>query len=215
MLEKARVIQTWTAAGVRDFYISFEFEAERKWHKYSTFFCHQGLEKICKAYIIAESASRWEHLPEDQALDRVQRIAKNLGHDLKTVINCLRSRNVLPKPSRTQRSRNTRNTRSAHSGSYSENELVEILEASYFEARYPIPKSSQIHRKYPLSNSKRMFSDPIGETAPIRYARKMALAVLKRIDSDFSIYIPKRKKAVQSGISDESWKRFHRVFFRK
>jgi len=214
-MDKASVIQAWVVAGLKDFYISFEFETEKKWHEYSTFFCHQGLEKICKAYILARSASTWEHLPEDKGLVRVNKVAKDLGHNLKTLISCLRSRHVLPMPSRTQ----TSSKKKGHGGvSYSQDELVEILEAAYIEARYPIPECDQIHRQFqiwqdPDSEETKGFSYPIGETAPIKYARKTALAVLKKIESDFSIKIPKEKRYLSGRIRDETWEKFRNIFF--
>lgn len=210
VMDKARVIHAWVVASVKDFYISFEFEAENRWHEYSTFFCHQGLEKICKAYIIARSASTWDHLPENQALVQVNKIAKHLGHDLKTLISCLQSENVLPRPTRNQKSSKNKDRRAV---SYSQDDLVMILQAAYIEARYPIPKSSQIHRRYPLSNNDKIFSYPLGETAPIKYARKTALAVLNKIGSEFSILIPQDKKCLSSQIRDDSWEKFQNVFF--
>lgn len=218
-MDKASVIQAWVVAGMKDIYISFEFETENKWHEYSTFFCHQGLEKICKAYILARSASTWEHLPENEGLVRVNKMAKDLGHNLKTLINCLRSRHVLPMPSGAQ----TSSKNKGHCGvSYSQHELVEILEAAYIEARYPIPRSEQIHRQYPLRQNPhypllkdiKMFSHPIGETPPIKYARKTALAVLNKIESDFSIMIPQDKGYVSNHIPNDKWERFSRVFFK-
>jgi hypothetical protein len=209
-MDKTRLIQTWAIAGVKDFYISFEFEEENKWHEYSTFFCSQGLEKICKAYILARSALRWEHLPEKEALIQVNNIAKSLGHNLKALIYCLQSRNVLTMPSRNQKSSKNKGRRPA---SYSEDELVDILAAAYFEARYPIPKSAQIHRRYPLSKSPNMFSHSIGQTAPVKYAQKTAFAVLSKIMSDFSITIPQDKQQVSGHIPDDRWKRFQNVFF--
>jgi len=215
-MDKASVIQAWVVAGVKDCFISFEFETENKWREYSTFFCHQGLEKICKAYILARSASTWEHLPENEGLVRVNKMAKDLGHNLKTLISCLRSRHVLPMPSRAQTSSKNKGHRGV---SYSEDELIEILEAAYIEARYPIPKSDQIHRQYllwqhPRLKDIKMFSRPIGETAPIKYARKTALAVLKRIESDFSITIPQEKNSVSGRVPDDKWKKFRSVFFK-
>lgn len=210
-MDNARLIQTWAIAGVKDFYIGFEFEAENKWHEYSTFFCHQGLEKICKAYILAGSAATWAHLSDDKAVAQANKIAKKLGHNLKRLIGCLRSGGILLMPSPRQGSSSGAGHRG---GSYSEDELIEILEAAYIEARYPTTKSKQIHRQYPLSKSTAMFSYPIGETAPIEYARKTASAVLKKIESDFSITIPRDKRYVSSRISEERWRRFERVFFR-
>jgi hypothetical protein len=45
-LGRQKILQTWIKSGIEDFYLSFELE--ERWHRHSTFYCHQGLEKICK-----------------------------------------------------------------------------------------------------------------------------------------------------------------------
>ncbi len=47
-LGRQKILQTWIKSGIEDFYLSFELE--ERWHTHSTFYCHQGLEKICKTY---------------------------------------------------------------------------------------------------------------------------------------------------------------------
>ena len=198
-MDKVRLIQNWAVAGIKDFYISFEFESENKWHEYSTFFCAQGLEKISKAYILARSASSWEHLPEDKGSVHVNKMAEQLGHNLRVLLNCLQSRGVLPVQGR--------------SGSYSQGELIGILEAAYIEVRYPFPKNSRVHRRFPSSKGKKGFADPLKETAPIKYARSAARAVLRSIESEFSIGISKDKTCISNRIPDEYWVRFQKIFF--
>ena len=85
------VIKTWTKRGINDFYISFELN--RKWPKYATFFCCQGLEKICKAYLLAERANEYENKIEQDALKEVNKIAKSFSHRLKDLIGKLSSKN--------------------------------------------------------------------------------------------------------------------------
>ncbi|GMV50240.1 MAG: Guanosine-5'-triphosphate,3'-diphosphate pyrophosphatase [Nitrospirae bacterium] len=213
---KTQVIQNWITSGIKDFYISFEFESARKWPEYSTFFCYQGLEKICKAYILARSASVWEHLPEDRRSKRINKIAKDLGHDLEKLLSCLRSRGVLPIAPPKQDRGHGQNKKFEP---YSEDELIRILKAAYIEARYPVPRNDKIHTKFPRSENRRpedgrRFSHPLKETAPIQYARKTALAIVKKIEEDFSIECRRDKETFSYKISNESWERFQRVFFR-
>ena len=81
-INKGSVVNLWVSYGIKDFYISFEFEAANKWHEYSTFFCHQGLEKMCKAYLLATKAKEYESRTSGNALEKVNKIAKGFGHDL-------------------------------------------------------------------------------------------------------------------------------------
>jgi hypothetical protein len=197
-IDKQFVIQTWVSRGINDFYISFEFEDVNRWHEYSTFFCHQGLEKICKTYLLAKKAKEYDN--KKQALEKINKIAKRFGHELRKLIVLLRLENVLSKDDISQKI-----------GGYTGDELIDILEKAYIESRYPVP--DPIYRKYPIANkgNYKMFSDPIGETAPIIYARKIALTVLKKIESDFSISISRNK--ISNKIDDKDWIRFRRIFF--
>jgi len=194
------VVNLWISYGIKDFYISFEFEAVNKWHEYSTFFCHQGLEKICKAYLLATKAKEYESQSNCNELEKVNKIAKGLGHDLQKLFGLLCLENVLSTADISQKLQG-----------YHGKELIDILEKAYIESRYPVP--SPVHKKYPVANKKnyKMYSYPIGETAPVNYARNIALAVIRKLESDFSITISKNK--ISSKISDKKWKRFCNIFF--
>lgn len=198
--DKEMIIQTWVSHGIKDFFISFEFEDANKWHEYSTFFCHQGLEKICKAYLIGTKATDYESLPEQQALDKVNKIAKEIGHELRTLMGLLCLRNVFSEIDISQKIER-----------YTGEDLIDILEKAYIESRYPI--SNPMHKKYPIhkKGNYKMYNDPIKTTAPIKYSRKIALAVLKKIESDFSITISRDKFSQK--IADKDWARFSKVFF--
>jgi len=52
VINKETVLLTWVQSGIRDFYLSYELES--RWMTSSIFFCHQGLEKICKTYYLGE-----------------------------------------------------------------------------------------------------------------------------------------------------------------
>lgn len=195
------VAQTWIFHGLKDFYISFEFEGANKWHEYSTFFCHQGLEKICKAYLLLTEASQYENLTKKQALERVDKIAKGFGHELRKLLGLLCLKGVLSSADMSQKYER-----------FTGDELIKILEKAYTESRYPVPEP--VHRKYPIKTNSnfKMFGDPIRMTAPIKFSQKIALKILKKIESDFSIVILKDK--VSSKVADEDWTRFCNVFWK-
>lgn len=199
-MNKGAVVKLWVSYGIKDFYISFEFEAVNKWCEYSTFFCHQGLEKISKSYLLAKKAKEYESLSWKDAVEKVDKIARNFGHDLQKLFDLLCLENVLSAAGIKQEFQG-----------YRGDELIDILEKAYIESRYPV--ISPIHKKYPVANRNNyeMYSYPIGETAPINYARNIALTILKKIESDFSIPISKGK--ISNKITDKSWKRFCNIFF--
>jgi len=197
---KELVVSIWAVQGLKDFYISFEFEDVNKWHTYSTFFCHQGLEKISKAYLIATRSAEYENLGEEETLKKVNDIAKQYQHSLQKLLEALISLNAL-----------TRADVSRRVERYTGQENVDVLEKAYIESRYPVPLP--IYKKFPVSGQSiyKMYHDPLGSTAPIKYSRKLALAVLMKIEEDFGIAIPRQKLATH--ISDGDWKRFCNLFF--
>jgi HEPN domain-containing protein len=202
-MDKQKILQTWITSGIEDFYLSFELED--RWHRHSIFYCHQGLEKICKAYHIGKSSARWEELNDASALKEIDRIAKSLNHKLFQMVKCLQSRRILPTYTTLR--------------PYTEDDLLQGLEAAYTEARYPVPHPFHLTKdqhgkerfRIPIDKLE-MYRDPLGETAPRDYARSMARALLEKIETEFAVRIPDSK--VSSKISDKDWKRFANIFFK-
>jgi hypothetical protein len=201
-LGRQKILQTWIKSGIEDFYLSFELE--ERWHKHSTFYCHQGLEKICKTYHIGRYLKHLENFKTESALKQVDRVAKSLNHNLFQMVKCLQSRRILP-------------TYTA-SRPYSEDDLLQGLEAAYTEVRYPVPHPFHLTRdqhgkerfRIPSAPLK-MYHHPLVGTAPLKYARSMARALLKKIETEFLVRIPDSK--VCGKISDKDWTRFTKIFF--
>lgn len=201
-LGRQKILQTWIKSGIEDFYLSFELE--ERWHRHSTFYCHQGLEKICKTYHIGKYLKHLENFKAESALKQVDGVAKSLNHKLFQMMKCLQSRRILP-------------TYTA-SRPYSEDDLLQGLEAAYTEVRYPGPhpfhltKDQHGKERFRIpSATLKMYRDPLAETAPLKYARSMASALLKKIETEFSMKIPDSK--VSGKISDKDWNRFTNIFF--
>jgi hypothetical protein len=202
-LDRQRILQTWIKSGIEDFYLSFELED--RWHRHSTFYCHQGLEKICKTYHIGKYLKHLENFKAESALlKQVDRVAKSLNHELLQMMRCLQSRRILP-------------TCTA-SRPYSEDDLLQGLEAAYTEVRYPVPHPFHLTRdqhgkeRFRIQSATlKMYHDSLAESAPLKYARSMASALLKKIETEFSVEIPVSK--VSAKISDKDWNRFTNIFF--
>jgi hypothetical protein len=200
-LNRQKILRAWMRSGLEDFYLSFELE--EKWQRHSTFYCHQGLEKICKTYHIAKYLKQLKNFNAGSVLKQVDRIARSLNHELSQMVKCLQSRRILP-------------TYTA-SRPYSEDDLLQGLEAAYTEVRYPVPYPFHLTRdqhgkeRFRIQNSRlKMYHDPLAETAPLAYARSMARTLLKKIETEFEVRIPDSK--VSSKISDKDWKRFTNIF---
>lgn len=95
-ISKAIVVTTWAHIALKDFFIAFYLDDKFPW--YSTFFCHQGLEKICKAYLLGTIAAEFESLPFTEAKTKINKLAKDkkrMGHNLMEILEKLISINVL------------------------------------------------------------------------------------------------------------------------
>jgi hypothetical protein len=200
--DRQEILQTWIRSSIEDFYLSFELE--NRWYRHSTFYCHQGLEKICKTYHIGKYLKHLENFKAESALIQIDRVAKSLNHNLFQMVKCLQSRRILPTYT--------------VSRPYSEDDLLQGLEAAYTEVRYPVPhpfhltKDQHGKERFRIpSATLKMYHDPLAETAPLKYARSMASALLKRIETEFSVRIPDSK--VSGKISDKDWTRFTNIFF--
>lgn len=202
-MDKQKILQTWITSGIADFYLSFELED--RWHRHSIFYCHQGLEKICKTYHIGKYLKRLENFNAESALKQVDRIAKSLNHKLFQMVKCLQSRRILPTYTTLR--------------TYTEDDLLQGLVAAYTEVRYPVPHPFHLTRdqhgkeRFLIpSGTLKIYHDPLGETAPRDYARSMARALLRVIEAEFTVKIPTKK--VSSKIPHKKWKRFTNVFFK-
>lgn len=206
-LSRETVIELWVFCAIRDLHIAFYLEKYFRW--YVLFFCHQGLEKLCKAYLLGIRSSEYESCPEQQGKQIVNRIAINeCGHDLKDMIKKLISYGVLDQ--------NIFRQKYAKYGvqDINGNGIIKILERAYLECRYPVPHP--IYQNYPIKKRKKgqmkIFDDPLGSSEPRKFAFDIGLKIIERIEKDFNIPIPREN--FYSHIDKEDWTRFRRIFFR-
>jgi HEPN domain-containing protein len=199
--------KVWARAGVDDFYFVFFLEESGGFSAYSTFFCHQGLEKICKAYLLGCRASEYETKEVTQAKKIIDEIARNkCGHDITEMIVSLVKNNVL-------NDHFLKKKYAEYDGKQvTGKDMIKILEKAYIEARYPV--RNPVHENYPLLNKARLkigYHSPIGSSEPRRFAFGIGLEVLKRIERDFNVTVPREN--FKSSIPDNDWVRFRRIFF--
>ena len=193
-LARHNVIKTWGRRGIKDFYLSFKIRKE--FPQYSSFFLQQGLEKICKAYILGkrEVALRYESLQEDARWKEVDKIAKDkskMGHNLEEMIKMVLPSNILSKVYKM----------------YDDNtkvdgkECVKILERAYLECRYPVPDT--VSKKYGrnLLVSKKLRT----------FAYEAGLEVRKKIKQDYGTIISLNKFKT---IGDKKWLKFRKLFLK-
>ena len=206
-INKESVVMTWARAGVDDFYLVFFLEGSGGFPAYSTFFCHQGLEKMCKAYLLGCRSLEYETKEATQAKKIIDKIARNeCGHDITEMIGNLVKNNVLNDYLLKKKYAEYDGRQVTDKG------MIKILEKAYIEARYPVP--NPVHKDYPLLNKagrKIGYHSPIGSSEAKRFAFGVGLEVMKSIERDFNVTVPREN--FKSSIADIDWVRFCRIFF--
>lgn len=204
---KEIVMRTWANRGIYDFFVAFDIE--NKHTKYSTFFCHQGLEKICKSYLLGKYSLEFEPFSEQEGLEKINKIAADkhkMGHGLKGMLDKLVSFKTLDENDIDQeykcidqKDRDSKVT------------CIEILEKSYLECRYPIP--DPFYKRLPLKNiGKNIYEEPMGSSKLRKYSFSIGKKVIEKCEIEFQIKVINLERP-SSKISGNEWQRFSNIFY--
>ena len=122
---KEEVVKGWIIRGIQDFYIFWSIGYE--WHDQIFSFLSQGLEKICKAYILGKQAHEYESLEENIAREKMFDITKDLNHDFVKMIKIINNKEV-----------------DSFIANYGDDkitgtEILSRLEILFHQSRYPFP----------------------------------------------------------------------------
>jgi hypothetical protein len=207
MISKEDVVLAWTYTAIEDFLMAFY--VEDKFPEMRTFFCHQGLEKLCKAYLLGLESDKYEKLSEKAARKFLNECAKNLNHWLagtNKLIDRLVRQGVLSKEPLER--------------PYDEYEgkkvtgfdVLKWLDAAYEETRYPfIPVN--VHEAYPLKKGNVVIGHwaVLSSNTPTDFAFDLARKIIRAIEKEYKVAVSKDKPS--SRISNDEWERFCRLFF--
>ena len=144
-LTRNAAVSWWVSFAMDDFVI--QFTALNKWNGYQPFFLAQGLEKLSKAFLIGMKESTFKDRPFEDAKQIVDKIARDLKHDLRPILK------------EVQQHVDLRAEISSSYDSFSGTDIIKILEAAYKECRYPVPIS--ISSSFPIKSHKGYYWDPI------------------------------------------------------
>lgn len=220
-LRKEDVVWRWATTGVAEFYIGFDIWDRFDW--YSAFFWHQGLEKLCKAYLLGlkENVARYECLSVQRARVEIDKIVrKEMGHNLSDPLEKLTSTKVLDEDIMTKSFAKFKDE--SIDKNITGADCVEVLEKAYTECRYPLVPNP-MSRIY-LSPNKAISYNIMSSQDLMKFAFEVGLIVLKRIEQDYNFTIPRdnilKTKEGHSGkfltfAKDEDWIRFRRLFFKE
>ncbi len=219
-LKKEDVVWLWATRGVAEFYIGFDIWNRFDW--YSAFFWHQGLEKLCKAYLLGTKAAEYESKSEQQAKEIIDKLAKNkkeMGHNLE-MLDKLILMKVLDKDIMTKSFARFKDE------SIDENitgkDCVVVLEKAYTECRYPLVPNpaSRIY----LSPNKAISYNIMSSQDLMKFAFEVGLSILQKIEQDYNFIVPRdnilktedgHRVKFLTFARDKDWIRFRRIFFKE
>jgi hypothetical protein len=197
-MSRKRAVTTWTGFAMDDFLIAF-FALEA-WRRYQPFFLAQGVEKICKAYLIGQRYSEYEMMDFEKAKTTIHKIAKDLSHGLNGLI------------------KEVQKTITGISGlitkgwdGFTGDQIIDALQAGYTEVRYPVPIS--ISRKHPVRGERNMYWDPLMSSGLEKFSFAVSKAIIDAIEKEYRLKIP-RSNVYNTTISDRDWTRFFNLFFK-
>jgi len=176
------VVQAWCKRAMLDYVVAFQLE-----HLVTDrlFPLHQGIEKLCKAYLLAKHAAEWTHLTsESERASWIEKFVKNGKHDLWVLVGRVAE-------SVTQVSGYVSGDR--------EKNFLDLLSMAYEEARYPKPIGQSIWDKhgFPALISDRNEKQAYG----------LGSSMLNAVESQFGISCP-LDQPIDSGIELDDWRRF-------
>ena len=121
-MDKQIVVHAWLWRAIESLYLGFKLNGP--WQHYQPFFDYMGIELFGKGFILAEVSSEYESLKDQEAKYKIDKIARELHHDLKCILD--KVNNFMGKD-------NINKILSCDFDSFTGAQIVKILEAGYIE----------------------------------------------------------------------------------
>ncbi|MBW2078233.1 MAG: hypothetical protein JRI71_11920 [Deltaproteobacteria bacterium] len=215
-MSRARAVREWAAKAVDKYYLGFVLLSEkisRSYEDYKPFFYAHGLEMLCKAYIIGDRHSQYKDLSFRAAKAKIDKIAKDFGHNLRKCIEELSRRTAFPSGFMNKVHYHS----SINEVDLTNLDMLNTLQDVYLEARYPVVELNyQRYYREKVRNNPKAINKRYPEILMYsheleRFSIKLFRIILPRIEKDFRLKLPRDKFC--SDIRDEDWERFSNLFF--
>jgi hypothetical protein len=215
-MSRARAVREWTRRAIDKYFLGFIFpdRISSYYGDYEPFFYAQGLEMVCKAYLIGTAFPLYRDKSFAKAKKEIDRIARGHSHDLGKLVKELISLGVIPIDFLDK----VHYHDSINNVDITNQDMLKTLWAVYLEARYPVAKLDY-QRHYeekikgnPKAKNKRIVSIPKMSHEVGLFNRKLFTLILKSIENDFRLKISREK--LRADIDDNDWERFSNLFFR-
>ena len=179
--------EAWLKRGLLDFYLAF---VNSELLNFRAFCLEQGIEKFCKAFLIATQGPQYEQLDSNAASQWIEDFVRSLGHDLRRLLGLVSIGIERVRPY------------------LEDSKFLDILNRAYEEGRYPIPISKSIWSKHgfpALANSD--LDDRSLELATVLWDG--ISEYFQRRGSAIAIPLQHR---IYDDVNEDDWKRFMNIW---
>jgi hypothetical protein len=204
-MDRERVVRTWACSGIKDFFLAFCLCETFNFQK--PFFYHQGLEKLCKAYILGQRSSEYEHFSDIESKDIIDRIAREYKHDLIKLIKNLIKEGVLGGDTLTKKQCEY------YGHELTGKDMAKLLVAGYTECRYPVKDPS--YKNYPIPNINGGYAVPLHSSDPRDFAHNLGQILNEKIERDFQVSTFDTLNNKKIFFKRDDWIRFCRIFYKR
>lgn len=154
-MDPERVAKTWLFRGLSDLFFAFDcdnpvFEDNARFSEI------MGLEKFLKAVLLYQRTAEYEALPQDEARQRLNKMAMEYGHKFEDMLTELTDVGLS----------DIEQIRRNDYGGYKGNQLVHAVEKGYMETRYPVP--TPVSDNFPIGNTD-ITHDPLSSSGITKF----------------------------------------------
>ncbi len=216
-MSRSRAVRIWTRRAIGQFFLGFIIpdRISRCFDDYEVFFYGHGLEVLCKAYIIGKEYSRYKDKSFREAKEEIDKIARELGHNLPSLVGRMIGYGVLP----TDFLSRIHCRLGVNDVELTSSDVPKTWKNLYLESRYPVPQldyqrfyEERIKGNRKASN-RRYVAIPSRSHEMETFTRKLFSLVLKKIEKDFRLDISREKPGAD--INERDRERFSNLFFRQ
>lgn len=215
-MSRSEAVKLWIGRSISQFYLGFFISEKISFHykDYRLFFYANGLEMLCKAYIIGNRYYEFKNLSFKGAKEKIDDIAKKFGHNLNSLIDELIKIRVLPADFFNE----VHHHNHINNVDFTNSDMIKTLKALYLESRYPVIELDYKRYYYekvknvPYATNKRLIAIPSASHEMEFFVRKIFILLLTKVEKDFRLKISREK--LQGDIPDRDWDRFSNLFLK-
>ncbi len=175
-MDKQSIIKRFVVYAIEDLYLAFVLGFQ--WSYQRTFFLEQGLEKVCKAYILGHKSAEYNNLTDEDAERKIQDICKNYGHNLTKMIDEINEAS----------GNNIKSLVDVNYDGFNGAEIIKVLFPDMFEeSRYPVSKP--VAKKFSDKECQGINHDPIYSSGPSKFVYAVTNAIIGLINTRFTMNI--------------------------